>query len=329
MSWIENWVTESWRLKLLAVGLSVLMLGAVAFAQNPPTFRTLTASIQYTIPDNLIVINGPTRTTVRVTGLADAIQSMNPSSLTATFDLSKASPGPAVRVNLSVKSLVGAVSPQNPSVPFVLNIEQRKTIALTVQVRYPRVAPGWVVTKAGAACPNTPCVVNFDGPASWETKLIAYADFTAPVQSDKTDAPNISVTLEQNGTALDVSNFLRTTPNSSLSPAAAEVQITAKTSSTSKQVVLIDSPPTHGPPSGYRVTAITITPIAVLISGRADVLAKIAAVAVPAVDLSKSTSDVTFRIAVSYPAGVSGPPQTVRLTYSISANPNAQASPSP
>jgi len=87
-------ITESWRLKLLAVGLSVLMLGAVAFAQNPPTFRTLTVSpIQYTIPDNLIVLNAPTRTTVTVTGLADAIQSMNASSLTASFDLTKARPG--------------------------------------------------------------------------------------------------------------------------------------------------------------------------------------------------------------------------------------------
>ena len=74
-----NWVTESWRLQLLALGLSALMLGAVAFAQNPPTFRTITVSqIQYTVPDNLIVINAPTKTTVRVTGLADAIQSMNP-----------------------------------------------------------------------------------------------------------------------------------------------------------------------------------------------------------------------------------------------------------
>ena len=30
-----SWITESWRLKLLAVGLSVLMLGAVAFVLVP------------------------------------------------------------------------------------------------------------------------------------------------------------------------------------------------------------------------------------------------------------------------------------------------------
>ena len=324
-------ITENWRLKLLAIGLSVVMLGAVAFAQNPPTFKTFTVSISYaSIPDNLIVVNGPTKTTVRVNGLADAIQSMNANSLSATFDLSKATPGPAVKVNLTVTSVVNVVKPQNPSVPFVLDIEQRKAIPLTVQVRYPRVAPGWVVTKAYAACPNSPCVVNFEGPASWETKLTAYADLTTSVvQSDTIDVPNITVTLEQNGTPLDVSNFSKTTPTSSLSPSAVNVRITAKTGTTSKQVVLIDSQPTHGPPSGYRVTGVSVSPLTVVISGRADVLSKITSVALPAVDLSGSTSDVSFRISIAYPAGVAGTVQTARVTYSISANPNAQPTTTP
>jgi len=324
-----SWVTESWRLKLLAIGLSVLMLGAVAFAQNPPTFKTLTASISYApIPDNLIVINGPTKTTVRVTGLADAIQSMSAGSLTANFDLSKATPGPAVKVNLVVKSVVQNVNVQNPSVPYILFIDQRKTVPLTVQVR-PHVAPGWVVTKAQAACPNTPCVVNFDGPLSWETKLNAYADFTGPVQNDSTDAPNISVTLEQQGIPLDVTNFLRTTPNSSLSPAAVEVQITAKTSTTSKQVVLIVAQPSHQPPPGYYLSGVSFAPVLVLVTGRADILLKVTSLTLPAADLGGHRSSFTVSVAIPYPAGVTGPPGPVRVTYSISPNPALQATPTP
>ena len=323
-------ITESWRLKLLAVGLSVLMLGAVAFAQNPPTFRTLTVSpIQYTIPDNLIVLNAPTRTTVTVTGLADAIQSMNASSLTASFDLTKARPGAAVKVNLAVKSLDVRINVQNPLVPFALNIDTRKTIPLTVQVRFPRVAPGWVVIKADAACPNTPCVVDFDGPAQWENKLNAYADFTAPVQGDKTVAPNVPISLEQNGAPLDIANFLKSAPYSSLDPAAVEITIQAKTGTTSKQVVLIDSPPSHGPPAGYRVTAITISPLAVVISGKADALLQITTLSLPAVDLSGHTSSFTVTVTIPYPTGVVGSFQNARITYSISANPNIQPSPSP
>jgi YbbR domain-containing protein len=323
-------ITENWRLKLLALGLSVLMLGAVAFAQNPPTFRTLTVGpILYTVPDNLIVLNAPTRTTVRVTGLADAIQSMNANSLTASFDLSKARTGPAVKVNLVVTSLDGRIKVQNPSVPFALDIDQRKTVPLTVKVRFPRVAPGWVVTKADAACPNTPCIVNFDGPAQWEINLNAYADFSAPVQGDKTVAPNVPVSLEQAGAPLDIASFLKTAPYSSLDPAAVEITIQAKTGTTSKQVVLIDSPPSHGPPAGYRVTAIAISPIAVVISGKADALLSITTLSLPAVDLSGKTSSFTVPVTIPYPPGVAGTAQTARITYSISANPNIQPSPSP
>ena len=321
-------ITESWRLKVLALGLSVLMLGAVAFAQNPPTFRTLTVGpIQYNIPDNLIVLDAPTKTTVRVTGLADVIQSANASSLVATFDLTKASPGPAVKVNLVIKSLDGRVQVQNPSVPFALFIDQRKTVPLTVQVRFPRVAPGWVVTKAAAACPNTPCIVNFDGPATWEAKLNAYADYGVPVSGEKTVTPNLDVNLEQNGTPIDRVSFVKTAPYASLDPAAVEVTIQAKTGTTSKQVVLIDSPPSHGPPPGYRVTAITISPFAVVISGKA--LPDDTTLSLPAIDLSGKTSTFTVTVAIPYGAGITGSAQSARITYSISANPNLQPSPSP
>ncbi|HEY8817057.1 MAG TPA: CdaR family protein [Candidatus Dormibacteraeota bacterium] len=326
-----SWVTDSWRLKLLAIGLSILMLGAVAFAQNPPTFKTLTASISYVpqIPDNLIVINGPSKTTVRVTGLADPIQAMTASSLTASFDLSKAAPGPAVKVNLIVTAGVQGVTVQNPSVPYFLDIEPRKTVPLTVHVRFLRVAQGWQVTKFSAGCPNSPCVVNFEGPVSWETKLVAYADIGGPIQNEGQDFPNMPITLEQAGTPLDVANFLRTTPNSSLSPAAAEVQYTAKTSTTSKQVVLMAAQPSHLPPPAYQLTAITFSPELVLVKGRADILANVTALTLPAADLSGHTSTFTVSVAIPYPAGVSGPAGQVRVTYTISPNPAVQASPTP
>jgi len=116
---------------------------------------------------------------------------------------------------------------------------------------------------------------------------------------------------------------------SGLDQAAVAVHIEAKTGTTSKQVVLIDAPPTHGVPNGYRVTAITIDPIAVLISGKADALSKIKSLTLPAVDLSGRTSDVTFRVTIDYPSSVTGSVATARVTYSISANPNVQPSPSP
>ena len=45
-----NLILEDWRLKLLAIGLGVLMLGAVAFSQNPPTTGSLAVQVSYTLP---------------------------------------------------------------------------------------------------------------------------------------------------------------------------------------------------------------------------------------------------------------------------------------
>src|ERR1700704_3727898 len=141
------------------------MLGAVAFSQNPPKSKALTVPIAYTgtVPNNLVLINPPTKTNVTVTGLADTLTSVTASSVTAVFDLSKATAGPNVKVNLIVKSLVPNVPVQNPTVPIALTIDTRVAVKLPVQVRTPRVSLGWQVTKGEARCPNgvTPCAVTF------------------------------------------------------------------------------------------------------------------------------------------------------------------------
>src|SRR5213593_1117876 len=100
-----SWITDNWRLKLLAVGLAVLMLGAVAFSQNPPRVRTIAdVSIAYSVPPNLVVISPPTKTSVTVTGLADTLVTLTNTNIVATVDVTKASPGPNVNVNMVVKS---------------------------------------------------------------------------------------------------------------------------------------------------------------------------------------------------------------------------------
>jgi hypothetical protein len=326
-----NWVTESWRLKLLALGLSVLMLGAVAFSQNPPTTKTLPVNILYTgaVPSTLVLINPPSKTNVTVTGLADTIAAVSPNSLTAAFDLSKATVGPRVKVNLIVKSLILGVQVQNPIVPIALNIDRLVPITLTVVPRTPRITNGWqvITTKSEARCPNSPCTVAFTGPQSWEANLNAYADFPLPVENGSSDVLAQPVVLVQNGSQLDLT--VTTFPTATLVsnqtgqfPSVA-IHIEAKTGTTSRQVVLIDSPPSHGPPTGYRVTAVTVDPITVVISGTPEVLVKITTLTLPALDLSGRTSIITFKVTIPYPDAVIGSVAFARVTYSISPNPNA------
>ncbi len=320
MSW--SLIIDDWKLKLLALGLSVLLLGAVAFSQNPPTTKTFDKGIAFTSePANIIVINPPTKTRVTVTGLADILTSVTASSVVAEFDLTSVKPASGqVKVNLIVRSLVSGVTIQNPIVPQALNVDQRATVKLPVEVRTPRVTPGWQVTKAEARCLDAPCSVNFDGPASWEDHLKAYADYPDPVENSSANRPNQPVQLEQNGKPLDLT--IPTVPEAGLYIPNVLIHVEAVTGTQYRQVVLIDSPPSNPPPAGYRVTNIVVDPISVVISGPTSALARITTIALPPLDLSGHTSDVTFRVQIPYPDQITGSVALARVTYSISANPS-------
>lgn len=316
-----NLITEDWRLKLLALGLAVLMLGAVAFAQNPVTQKVLRdVSIAYTVSPDIVVIDPPTRTNVTVTGLADALTNFNSRNVAASFDLSKALPGPNTHVNLVVRSLITTVKVQDPVVPYVLNIDSLKAVSLAVDVRLTaRPVPGWAWTKKEAQCPNAPCKVVFTGPASWETNLLAYADFTRDVNQDLWIFPAIPVVLYQNTQPLDLTK--NTVPAISLDPSTVAVRVEAKPGTSSRQVVLIDAPPIRGPAPGYRITDVKVDPVTVVISGPPDMLTGITFITLPAVDLGGATSSRTFQIPIPYQNGITGPVAIARVTYTIAANP--------
>ena len=317
-----SWITDDWRLKLLALGLAVLMLGAVAFSQNPPTSIPLKVGIIYSVPSGLILINPPKQTTVTVSGLADLVSAANSTNTAATADVSKAaSTGPNVKVNLVGKSVINGLTVQ--ATPITLNIDTRSVVQLAVVARFPRgAAQGWQITKQEAQCagPPPPCTVTFDGPASWQDNLKAYADYPLPV-AGSVILPSVPVVWEQNGTPIDLTIY--TVPKVGLNVNTVTIDVEAKSGTTSRQVTLIDAPPSNPPPTCYRVTNIAIDPSTIVISGPSDAVPNVTTITLPAVDLSQHTSDFTFRVSIPpLPTGVTGSAATARVTYSISKNPS-------
>ena len=323
-----SWITDDWKLKLLAFGLAVLMLGALAFSQNPPTSKTLQVGIAYTVPSGLILLNPPKTTTVTVTGLADLVSAANSGNTAATADVRAASPGSSVKVNLVGKTLIPGVSVQ--ATPIALNIDTENVVQLAVVARLNvPPAPGWQVTKLEAQCgaPLQPCTVTFDGPASWQKNLKAFADYPIKVESDSYTFPSAAVVLEQNGTTLDWTRY--TLPQTKLDVTTVSILIQAKSGTSSRQVTLVDSQPSNPPPNCYRVTGITVDPISIVVTGTPDALSGITTtLTLPAVDLSQKTSNASFQIAIPFPPGVTGSQAKAKVTYSISNNP-ACATPSP
>ena len=320
-----NLITDDWRLKLLAVGLAVLMLAAVAFSQNPPQTRTFSVPLSYTVGPDLVIIDAPTKTSVTVNGLADLVGSMTAERIQAHVDATKVSPGPDVRLSVVATSLVSGVTAQQPA-PFTANIDRLSVDTLTVQP-VDHATPGWEVTKSEALCPASPCVVHFSGPASWEVNLKAVAIYNSPIENSTYDIPTWGITLQQGSTTLDPSKFFQTQPISSLDVSSVSLHIEARTGTTSRSVALVDSAPTHPPPSGYHVTGVVVAPVTVVLTGPADKLALVENLSLPPVDLSNSTANATFNLQIPFPSGMSGSVAVAKITYLISANPVVSPTP--
>jgi YbbR-like protein len=325
-----NLITDDWRLKLLAVGLAVLMLGAVAFSQNPQTTKTFQVPLNYAVSKDLVLINPPSQASVTVSGPADAIGPLTVKQLVAGVDATRATPGPAVRLNVVAHALVGNVIVQNPP-PFAASIDRFSADKLTVETVY-RPAAGWQVTKPPQAqCPQSPCVVTFTGPASWEVNLKAVATFPSPIDGTTVDWPTVPIVLKQGNVTLDESTRAQTVPASFLDIANVNLHAEAQTGTASRSVALVDSNPSHGPATGYHVTGVTINPITVVLTGPEVELAQIQSITLPAIDLSGQTSTYTAKVTIPIPkpTDITSNVATASITYQIQPNPAVSPSPTP
>ena len=324
-----SWITEDWRLKLLALGLAVLMLGAVAYSQNPPTIRTLSVPLIYRLPPNpsIIITNGPSKVDVTIKGLADVIGPVTADNITAFADATHVGPGQAVKLTVTASATDSRVNVVQPP-QIVVNIDQLKTVEVPVTVTT-KVAAGWTLDKAVPLCPPnpSPCVVHFSGPASWETGLTAVVNYTPIINFNSADSQNWPVSLFNNSGPIKLPQA--TSPPISLDFYNVAVHIEAHQGSTSKTVALVAANPSQPPPAQYHISGVTISPITVIISGDAATLNNIQFITLPALDLSGARSTVRVSVSVPYPDNVSGNVATATITYTIQPNPSPSPTASP
>ncbi len=319
-------ITESWRLKLLAVVLAALMLGAVAFSQV--NTKNIQVNMTYNnLPPNLVLVAPIIQISLTVSGPNDLL--LTPSSVTAAADLAHVKKGSAISVPIQVHATDLRIAWQAPA-PITVNVDSLATLPLDIQVRTPFQAVGWAVTKAVARCGNTldACRVTFTGPTSLATGLSAFVTVSDRIQAGTTDSLNQTVQFEQDGRPIDLTK-LPTVPQITISPSTVTAHVEATRGTASTQVTLIDDTPTRRPPAGYRVTGVTIDPLSVLCTGPADAIANLNSITLPAVDLGSSTSNATFNVKIPLPAGVTCGVITAKITYSIAQNPNVQPTTSP
>ena len=321
-----SWLTANWQLKLLALGLTIGMFAAVAFAQNPIVARTVSMPISYdAAPSDLMLVNPPTRIPVTISGLRENIAAVTEKSTLAHVDLTKVKAGNAV-VTATPTVLTPGVTVVDRQVRITLTVDAKKVDQpVPIELRDYRLAAGWVESSKPVIGPQA---VRVTGPAAFfANDLHAFVSLgDSPVQGDST-IPNLTIQFSSAG---KIGALPITIPPSQADVGVASVELHTRRPNVVRQVTLIVDV-TGQPAAGYRVTRVSLDTLFISVTGPSDVLGPLDTIDIGRVDVSGATSDRFFRNQpVPLPTGVSivaPSPRSVAVTVGIERNPVVQPSP--
>ncbi len=353
-----RWLISNWRLKLLALALTLGLLGAVAFSENPVTATGVPVAVDYdNRPSSVVIVNPVLVTTMNVVGLSSVINPLRATSgppvIHARVDLKNVGAkdyGKQITFSAGPKTLPAGVSWTGDPVQVTVGVDQMKTETFggdpydqnnkhPIQVRTPKIATGLkrldkdpggkLLTYTFCGNPQQPCQVAVTAPASVLDSLSAYVQVDDVTGSET--SPNQPVRFEQNGKQVDLTK-LSLLPPPGVDPPTVTVQVTVQQTQVSRQVALSQSV-VGKPACGFAVTGINFAPAAfVTITGAADKIATIDSITLPrTVDMAGATADVRINQNVptdNFTANPSAVTVTVTVQKQIDCSPPTP-SPSP
>ncbi|MGH7912604.1 MAG: hypothetical protein ACREOV_12850, partial [Candidatus Dormibacteraceae bacterium] len=210
-----RWLVGNWQLKLVSIGLTLVLLGAIAFTQNPPTTATVDLHIAYsTPPSQLVLLNPPDSVQVRVVGLETSVRSFQQTFSKgngAKVSLAGAKEGAGQSFQAEVTASANGVSVSPATVPVQLDLETMGAARLPIQVRVSGVnsQAGISVVKdqtyATCGSDTVKCQVTVRAPASLLKGLQAYLSYNdpEPSQAGLERVPGLPIEFERYGKPID------------------------------------------------------------------------------------------------------------------------------
>jgi YbbR domain-containing protein len=320
-----SWIIQNWQLKLLALVLSLGLFSAVAFQQNPITIQPVTAPISYdALAPSQSIYGAPVTQRINVTGLAQNVRIAGSNNVSVHVDASRLKNGTQVVIGRP-RVAVPSVSTIEDQIPFQITVDDRATITVPVETRI-NYSEGWMPVADKIVV--TPSKLTFVGAASQLKDVKAFVQPASAIGASSADIPSLPIQLEKNGRAftMPIDTIPATTVNSTLN---ASLHVEAQKPNQTRHVVVVENP-TGSVAPGYRITALTIDPLFIDVSGSVNDLVNINSVFLPPIAVDGLTGTVTRRVPVNtLAANVSSSVATVTVTITIQKNPVVQPSPTP
>jgi YbbR domain-containing protein len=340
-----SWIVAHWRLKLLSVLLTLGLLGAVAFSENPPVVTNVSVRISYiNQPPTLVLVHPPKSIDVRVVGLRDAVDRYRTAAAGVTVDLARARVGVDQQYTATPIVDTPGVTASDASVPIRLTIEELKTVTLDIAVRTPRKSPGIdvIADRTYATCGNAKdrCQVTVSAASSVVDELRAFVNYDVSIDSANIQtSPNEPILFEKNGQEVRLAK-VDTIRLPAWTPDNVTVQVVSQGGNQTKTVALIVRP-LGTQACGYALTGMDIQPSSfVTVTGPPDAVARIGnSITLDPVPIGGISASQTFtRAVITGSDQVSALPTNVRVSVGVTQSfscspptptPTPRPSPSP
>jgi YbbR domain-containing protein len=305
-------VIHNWPLKVAAILLATLLYAGLVLSQNAQIWRGHVAIIPLRQPADAVLLGTlPDVTSIRYFAPTDVAGRLNPSSFTATVDLSGATvtpESPFVQAKVDVR----AADPRVQILDFepqAIRVQLDPLISKTVPIEVDRgpVPSGLEVRDPVLSADS----VAVSGPES-VVRLVTAALARVVIQPSGIDVDQMVDLI-----AVDASGNMQTPVD--LEPSSVRVQIRVGSQLQTKTLPV--NPVVVGTPApGYEVASFAAAPVVATIEGEADALASLVRIDTVPVSVSGTTSDVVATTQLQLPSGTSavGDP-TVQVTVHLRA----------
>jgi YbbR domain-containing protein len=304
---VTGFLLRNWPLRLGAILLATVLYTGIVVGQNVRTWTGEVPIERIRQAANVTLLADiPPVTSIRYRAPLDVL--LSPNSFAATVDLSRVtaqSGGPPVAVPVTLLALdqrVQIVDFQPREVQIQLDPVAERMVPVTVGL-------GAVPDGINVGPPQTdPSSVTLRGASS---RVNSVSQIVARVTIDaaalNVDGDYDLVAVDGNGNEV---------PNVEIEPARVRVRVAVARELANRSLPVV--PVLTGVPAvGYRISAVTVEPLVVTLSGEAAILASLESAPTEAINVQGRSTDLEANVNLNLPAGISvnGSDQVkVRLT---------------
>lgn len=326
---VPGFIVRNFKLKVGCTIMALITWTGVVYASNPPETRVVNVPVpqaQASFPGKFVLVHRVPDLAVRIGGSRSSLDAFSPASLTVNVNWHNVSRAGLQQVPISITNAANNVELVDPPQSVTADVDFYDSVSLPVNLLVTNPPPAGYTIASQSVSPSTVVVA---GPHLELSGIQARVN--VDLGNNKTNYVQIAPVLIYDAHSNRLNDLTVTSPpgfTSNAPQGTVTVTIIVSANLTSRDTAV--RPPTTGSPApGHQLTAITVSPATVVLTGPQTVLNTLDWVNTSSISLNGLTGNETVTVNVTPPAGVTPTPATVTVTIFVGALPAPTPAPTP